>query len=314
MLELDGPVSATGLGTIDANGGILSIGGTLDNTGNTLAIGQNPGFGSLQFSGDAAWAEIAGGTIVNTATIGLAGAGILDNVTWQGTLVIGDDTDAVANINLLDGSGVQQAPDGGSRAVRFTGYGGNLIVGTGLIGRQDVLSDYSIVDAAISAGIEALSTLTLDAATTISIVDGTIPAGLGFTGAGPSGLAIYGPEVINQGLIEDSIASGYTLSLGGEAFVNAGTIQVSGDGNVLAVNPGSFANTGSVLVSNGATLVLDAFGIRRRQPRPVQQYRTDLAGRLEHSGGDGDVHRGPACLDRHRRRCGGAGGDARQYR
>ena len=83
VLELDGPVSATGLGTIDANGGILSIGGTLDNTGNTLAIGQNPGFGSLQFSGDAAWAEIAGGTIVNTATIGLAGAGILDNVTWQ---------------------------------------------------------------------------------------------------------------------------------------------------------------------------------------------------------------------------------------
>jgi hypothetical protein len=259
-LELGGTVTATALGTIDADGGILSIGGTLDNTGNTLVIGQNPGFSSLQFNGDAAWARIEGGTIVNTSTVGLAGAGILDNVVWQGPLVITGNDETATNIQLLNPSELQPAAGDGHRVVQMTGWGGNLIFGTGAVGENDVLSNYSIIDTAYGAGIDGPATLTLDATTTISIVGGTIPAGIISIGSGsaaPSGFSVGANTLINDGLITDSSTVGSDLSLGGGVFDNAGRIAVSGAGNALLVNSGSFVNTGTVLVTNGATLWLD---------------------------------------------------------
>jgi hypothetical protein len=254
-LELDGTVSSEVLANVQANGGILSIGGTLDNTGRIIGIGTSAGFGALIFSGAAGFGEVVGGTIVNTGTTGLSGPGILDSV-WQGPLIVGNTIDpyVATNINLIDPNLLQPGIADGSPNVLFTDEGAGLYFGTGKVTELDQLTGYQIVDAATGGGIAGLSTLTLDSSTTISIIGSAAAPGSMLDGS----FGIGAPLFVNEGLIDDTVANGYTVSLYNDVFDNAGTILVSGAGNELAVNPGSFINSGTVLIGNGATLWLDS--------------------------------------------------------
>ena len=59
-------------------------------------------------------------------------------------------------------------------------------------------------------------------------------------------------------MVTDTIAAGYTLTLDGNEFDNAGSIAVSGTGNAVVVTASDFDNTGTLSVSGGADLYLNA--------------------------------------------------------
>jgi hypothetical protein len=260
-LEIDDNLASSSLGTIDSAGGTLCIGGTLNNAGQTLTIGAPTGFGALTFDGldTFGFGTIVGGTVVNTGTVGLGGAGVLNNVVWQGTLVVGNSAAFTTNITLDDPNDLQPSAGGGMRDVVIAGQGGNLYFGNSQVNENDVLSDYNIVDTA-EGGISDNSTLTLDSTTTISVVGGTVSTGITLIGGGSlgQGFGLGANLLINNGLINDALSDNQNVYLDGGIFDNAGTILVSGAGNTGFVNAGSFVNTGSVLVSNSATLWLNA--------------------------------------------------------
>ena len=243
------------LGALTLTAATLEIGGDAINTGATLNLGASSALGPILLAG-----TITGGTIVDSGG-GLnlsAGTGLLDGVAYQGSLALG----ANAILTLADSTTI------GSAAI--TGAGSALL-------------------------LEGLSsaTTTLNNAT-ISLGGGTGAAELGTTDiwlASNATTAILGPHLtvqqtgqfaaidanattpiegyglsdtlVNQGSITGAIAGG-TLTLGGAGtFINQGKVAVS-NADTLVIDALRFSNTGTILVSGGATAILggppDAFG------------------------------------------------------
>lgn len=84
VLRLEGTFTSADMGTYDARQGAVSIGGTLDNTGRTLAV--TAATGPLTVGEDG---TIRGGTITTSGASLLGGGGYLDGVTFSGDLDIG---------------------------------------------------------------------------------------------------------------------------------------------------------------------------------------------------------------------------------
>ncbi len=253
-LQLSGSLLTSNLGVIHSAGGILGTGGTLDNTGQTIEIGSPDGFGALTFDGG----TLYGGTLVNDGTGWLAGRGTLDSVNWQGPLVIGSDNSVFdTRIELLNVNELQSSPDGGSQDLRFSGWGGEMDIGSGSPSQTIALNNYNITDAAATAAISVDGTLVLGPAATIAVASTISLAASAFAEEMlynlPADLPIYASSVVNEGLIDDTSQSGCDVYLP-ESVYNSGMIRVSGSGDALVVSPGSIINTGTIQITDGAAL------------------------------------------------------------
>jgi hypothetical protein len=235
-LTLLGSVTTSQLGTFQETGGLVVLGGTLSNTGNTVVIGASAGLAEVSLTG-----TVIGGTITDSSSalsVGNAGTAMLENTTYHGTLAL---TQAGALLNVRGGLAVtsgQVVISGAGSALDFIGTqtfnGTSVSIGAaGQAASIKVGHDYSS-----SGG----STLTLGSALSIAQTGTLAAIGTADEAAGDA--------IVNAGTITASFALG-TLTLGGQDFVNQGHINVS-NGETLAIGSAQFSNTGVVAISNAS--------------------------------------------------------------
>ncbi len=242
------------LGAVSFSAGQIEILGTANNTGGTLTLGTGSPLGLLGPLGLA-------GTILNGVVLdaggGLSfasGTGVLDGVTYVGTLAL---SGARAAVTLTDAARVTGA-GGSAGSIVDTGAGASLLL------RGTEMLDYATVQLGSSTGTASISTTdtwlassgttaTLGAHLTVQ------QAGLyaAFQANGWSPVAGLGASdtLVNQGVISGAIAGGRLSISGYGTFINQGAIVISG-GDTLAVTVGQFANTGTISVASGATMLL----------------------------------------------------------
>jgi hypothetical protein len=211
---LSGLVSTPGLGTIAANGGDVTIGGTLDNTGSTLTLDHNTGSWQLSLG------SLANGMIKHGSVNLLDGTqlkfnngiGFLDDVTVNGDLGFLDyGRLEVLNQLVLNGT----AHLSGSNSL--IGFSGNQTLASGTISFEGATGGVRTLEA------DNGSSLTLGPAATIHGGHGQI-----FTGATST--------VLNQGLISSDVA-GQDISIYSGRFTNSGTVQAINGGTITYIPP-----------------------------------------------------------------------------
>jgi len=235
------------LGALTLSAATVEIGGDAQNAGATLTVGSATPLGPLLLAG-----TITGGTVLDSGG-GLnfsAGTGLLDGVTYDGTLTL-----AAGNAVTLDDNTLLSEVGGGAGAVNVTGAGAALLLqGTTALGNATI-SLGSNSGAAAELGTtdpflaSTATTATLGARLLVQQIgkyadvdaNATTPID-GF------GLA---DTMINFGIIEGSFAGG-TLAVGGSGtFINSGLISAS-NGDTLLLDPSVFSNTGTISLSGGA--------------------------------------------------------------
>jgi len=233
-LKLEGTVIAAALDLVTGDG-VLAIDGLYDNTGETLTIGPSGPYSTLSLPG-----KIIGGTIDAQGGTVLFNGGTLDDVVWDGPLILGGPQ----NDSLYVANGLSIVPDGGGPSI-ITLSGTNSVL-LDFLGSGS-LYDLDLTDQVASATIVNAGSMLFDTATTLSVAAGTNEA-----------LFLNIATLINDGTIANTLATGSTITISGSSFVNDGTIELSGAGNALVINTPSFSNAGEILVSNGASLFIDA--------------------------------------------------------
>lgn len=245
---LEGDVTTGQLGKVEENSGLVTVAGTLVNTGATVSIGTGVGVADVSLTG-----TVVGGTVADSSSaLSITGVGtaLLENVTYRGTLAL---TGAGALLNVRDGLVV-------SGQVNLLGAGATLdFVGTQIfddtivaIGNASLASTLALAHdyGALGQSVLTLGTdLSIDQAGTLATIGAAAEA--------------LGDGIINNGTITADVAGG-TLTLAGAAFTNLGQIDV-GDGDTLAIDTGAFSNTGVVAVdeaslSLGGSLTLAGLG------------------------------------------------------
>ena len=240
----------TNAGTLAIAGGLLSVGGSFSrnqlgrvqvSAGGTLGLfGTLTNAGTLAIGAGAALpllalqpgGEIAGGVVADTGHGLLAQGGTLAGVTYRGALALSQ----AGALAVVDGGLTLAAASGqGTGSLSVTGAGSTLLFGTGT----------SLDHASVSLGGAATGawlavapgqTLTLGSQATVTQAGGV--AGIGSAQA----------SVVNDGRILAGYAGG-TLSLAG-TFANAGTLAVS-NGETLLLQTAALSNTGLISVSGG---------------------------------------------------------------
>jgi len=235
-LFLEGDVVTSQLGTVtESGGGLVTLAGTLTNTGATVLIGAASGLGTVSLTG-----TVVGGTIRDTSSaLGFGGGGtaLLQGASYQGTLAINA---AGAVLNVGGGLAV-------SGQVNLLGAGAILdFIGTQSFGGTVVdigaASQAATLQLSHQYGTGGASTLTL--ASSLSVTQAGMLAAIG--GAGE----LLGDAIVNAGTITATIAGGI-FTLGGQDFVNKGKIIV-GNGDTLAIASSQFSNTGTIAVNNAS--------------------------------------------------------------
>jgi hypothetical protein len=235
-LFLEGDAVTSQLGTVaESGGGLVTLAGTLSNTGATVLIGAASGLGTVSLTG-----TVIGGTINDTSSalgFGNAGTALLQGASYRGTLAI---TGAGAVLNVSGGLSV-------SGQVNLLGAGAILdFIGTQSFGGTVVdigaTSQAATLQLSHQYGASGASTLTL--ASNLSVTQAGTLAAIG--GAGE----VAGDAIVNAGKITANVAGG-TLTLGGQNFVNKGQITV-GNGDTLAIASLQFSNTGAIAINNAS--------------------------------------------------------------
>jgi len=219
-LYMVGDVTTAQLQGINDSGSIR-IDGTLDNTGQTLAIGPGGSFALWNlYYGD----TILGGVIQDTGAGMLFAGGALDAVTYEGTL----------DLNVA--SSVLEVANG----LTATGTGGT---GRGFVALGD------------NASLTFDDTQTLDNATIAldgagGVLDQNTTSGYFSANGGQAGTLTLGPN-----LIVDQTSGSYNLGsegAGSGAIVNEGTIEAASGAVSLAITPAYFTNTGEIDAASGS--------------------------------------------------------------
>ena len=229
-LVLATPVTTADLGAIENVTGGISLGGTIDNTGATLAL--NDTTGPLKLIGGI----IKGGTVTESGRGQLAfdnSANQLDAVVLNGDL------------NLANGQGVVQIVHGFtcSGTVRIDASGTlsckgvqTMAAGTILFGSQFGLGFISLFDDA--------SQLTLGPTVAIHGLRGQI--GRSRTGS-----------IINQGLISaDTLNSSLTITSRNFTNDTTGIIEATAAGAAVTISAGTFTDNGLRRTSNGGQIIV----------------------------------------------------------
>ena len=231
-LNLTGAMTVTALPAFTRSGGSVNLTGVLDNSNNTLDIG-NAGFfgtgGLTSFTG-----TIKGGAVRNTdAAPTLAASGssaTLDGVTLDGTVLTTSGTLNIANgITLANGITVSK----GSTVWNITGSGTQHIATSGT-------ATLASAGGSIVAGVGATGqTLQIDSGVTIQ--------GYGALTQGNTA------SIVNAGTLRAS-TSGQTLSITPDNFLNTGALNVAGGTLTLApvgAAVPNWTNSGTINLTTG---------------------------------------------------------------
>jgi len=197
-------------------------GGTLENAGATLTVGNGSGFSPITLAG-----TISGGTIVDNGSGFDFAGGTLSGVTYQGPL---DLSGTSANVYVTNG-------------LTLTGTGGGAVNLTGTTCGLYFLDSETFNDATVTfsgSGNQIYAYYSLTLGSGLSIVQS----------AAGSNDNLDGATIVNDGTI-DLNASGGDFFIASNRFTNDGLISVS-NGEVLDLET-SFANMG-VLSSNDGTI------------------------------------------------------------
>ncbi len=216
-------------------------------SGGSWLTGSNWSSGSVPGSAD-------------TAEINQAGTYTIDGAQGTVAAVVLDDPDAVLSLGA-DGSStelevVNGLTDAAAGVVDLAGSETFLS-----FDNSATIADAQINDTAVYAAIGAGGNLTLAADSTITVAGSSATPLSG----DPDELALGADgTLVNAGLIDDTVADGYAVMLGNgtgsDMVVNTGTINVDGPDNALIITAGSFVNAGTVIISGGASLFLNALG------------------------------------------------------
>lgn len=251
-LVLAGSARTAQLGSIAASAGsTIQLTGTLDNSGATLALGT--ALPTLTVSG-----TLLGGRVNDTGgrLSFLGPAAVLDGVTLGGALNLGAGQTLKARngLTLLGGGAV-----GGT-----LGFLGSQVFDKGsvsLTGTLDLAHDFQ-------AGGQA--TLTLGPGMTLTT------AGNAALGAAND---LPGDAIVNFG----RIGGAGTLTLGGGAFANAGSIAIAG--GTLAIAAGAFSNSGSIAVADGALSLGGSVALGGLGRLSLRNAAVGVSGTLDATGG-----------------------------
>jgi hypothetical protein len=240
----------------------VSVAGTLDLNGSTLAVGAGSAIGELSLTG-----TLQGGTITDAGNVsgggpgsgaggGLdaSGAASLDGVTYEGAL---DLSRPFAQLAIADG-------------ITLTDQTGTLpgtLIVTGAAALVEATSSETIGDATIDLGSAAnmylgqrIPPAELAAGPDVTLTLGTNATltEVGHVGAlGDASLGQWEDGIVNDGQILSGM-SGATLTLGSSFFTNAGSIAVAAGATVLAANVG-FTNTGAITLSAGSSFLVSLY-------------------------------------------------------
>ncbi len=230
-IKLYGDVSAANLGAI-SNLGTIEIGGVYDNSGQT--IDGSGGIGHVALVDG----TIEGGVVTSAGLSFYYDGGVLDDVTYEGGLTLGDES----WVELTNGSTVVGAS--GSRGlINATASGDNIFfVGTQTVANDTIdVGGNDVQDNIIfSSANSAAATLTLASDDTI-YATGNVTIANGDYGTGPA-------DIINQGKIQQYYGR---LNIDGDTFENDGSIVVGG---TTYIYPDDLINTGSITVTSGGVL------------------------------------------------------------
>jgi hypothetical protein len=260
-LSLGGTYATTllaNLGHISLSAGQVQLAGWASNTG-TLVIGTGSSvtatLGALSLTG-----TIAGGAIADAGG-GLnlsAGTGVLDGVTYAGTLNLA----STGSLTLTDGSRIVAGPSSGTGTILDTGAGSALLLeGTETLDQVVI----SLGSQGAAASIATTDPWLASTATTATI---GAHASIVQAGANASLLALGWSSVpgfglsdtlVNQGSITAAMAGGQFVLGGYGTFLNQGSIAVS-NGDTLAVTVQQFANAGTLTIGAGGSARLGQSG------------------------------------------------------
>lgn len=257
-VELKGTYTTPGLGTVKANGGIVTLYGTLTNTGSTLALNLATGSwdvyeatilgGTINLSGGADLAidsvltldgvTVDGDTSLGATRFTTGTLRILDGLTLNGTLSLGGSGDS---ISFGDGTTANQTLSGAAtldsvNLVNNDGPGGVLTIAPGVLidGSRASIQNVSSTGTIVNQG-----TITADGD------NGTVY--IGYLGGGSG-------TIVNQGTVEAT--GGGQLYLGSftDTFTNQGVLGATGTdpagiGSAILFGGG---DTSAVLNQSGA--------------------------------------------------------------
>jgi len=276
-LVLGGAVTTLQLGSIRETAGSVQLAGTLTNAGATFSLGAGTSLQALSLSG-----TILGGTIADSSSAlsaGAAGTGLLDGVTYQGTLALSQSD---AYLTARDGLTV-------SALVDILGAGSELdFLGSQVFRAPSVMLGSAGAAASIALShnyaASGASILTLGSATTITQAGALAQIGQ------PGGVA--GDAIVNAGTINAGIAQG-SFVLGGTDVVNQGQINVS-NGDTLSIQSAQFSNTGTVSASNAQVSLAGSLTLAGLGQVSLTNAVLAVSGTLNLAGGTLSIGQGSA--------------------
>jgi hypothetical protein len=252
-LYLGGSLTLMQAGSVTNADGTIDLIGALDNTGTTLKVGAGSGLTTLTLATSQRLGQLSTGTIMK-GTIADAGSGllfsggVLDGVTYQGTLDLSPDS---STVSIKDGITLTGPGGSGPGAIKLGNHSNLQING-----------DATIDNATISGGTASVSSiigtdnhiLTLGPHLTINFAGGGA-GGISFTDS-PNGLTAG--TLINKGTISASSLNGNaSINFSITNFTNQGTITIANNQTVRISD--RFSNAGTISLSGG-TLELDPNG------------------------------------------------------
>ena len=265
-LVLSGTMATAQLGQCSVTGGSVSLAGTLENAGATLALG-GANFPALSLSG-----TIMGGSIADPGAAlaaGAAGTGVLDGVSYQGTLGLAAPG---ALLRIRDGLALSGTATitGAGAVLAFWGTqtfdAATVVLGaSGEMSAIDVQHDYSVASG---------STLTLGPNLTVTQAGALAAIGLGAD--------LASDAIVNDGTIAAAVAGGL-FTLGGSNFSNQGSIAVSG-GGTLSIVSAAFSNTGVISVTNAALSIGGSLTLAELGALTLTNASVTLAGTVNLAG------------------------------
>lgn len=243
-LAIDESVTLAGLGNMTLTNASVSVGGTLNDVGGTLAIGAGAAFGRISLSG-----EIVGGTITDAGQGLAAAGGTLSAVTYRGLLDLSRpfQTLTIANgLALTDITGTQAG------TIMLNGAASRLLAST-----SETIANASIYLGSAAGTYQgqriAAAELAAEAGTTLTLAASTLLRSAGAVAQlGDTATGNWTDSIVNDGTVLEANFGGM-LTVGASQFVNAGGFVVGNGGNACFAGV-QFTNAGQISIAAGSAL------------------------------------------------------------
>jgi fibronectin-binding autotransporter adhesin len=235
-LTLGGNFNTASLNTVTRSGGTVNLSGVIDNTSATINIGTGSALGTVNFSG-----TINGGIVHDGGNGLVANSGTLSGVTYQGTVNL---SALSAQLTVTNGIALTDLTGNNPGTVNLTGFSStlsvkgnafldNATINIGNNGNTSTLFNYG--------GAVGGNTLTFGPNLTIHQTG---------TYAAISGTGTAGDNVVNQGTIDASLASG-SFIINPLAFTNSGVLIAGASGEVVDLRSTNLTNLSGNTLTNG---------------------------------------------------------------